>query len=297
MDPTFALQAKTASKIVVRHREMIAAISAGQSYTADVPLVVKFGINPGLDGTCPWLSQVANAYEKYRALNVKMEFVPGQPVTAASTVMMLPEYDVTDPPPINLIDASANQDVVQGQAFSKIVCNFTGLDSKRLFNTRQTLETNGTDIHEFDCANAYFMYAGSASFVGYVYISYSFELSIPQLDNNTTAVVARTPNGTLSAVGGYGTSLVSALPAFVSQTTIGGTHTNVTLHPKSIAALTDVLVTAVDGCTVSAGTPVGGATNIYNIMPTGTGNMTFDLANAATSGAIGFYDLTRLSWA
>lgn len=88
----------TRSATRTQHREFICDIYSTTAFT-----VQSFSINPGLAGTFPWLSAVAQCYEQYRLHGLVFEYKSTSAValnstnTALGTVIMATEYDSTKP--------------------------------------------------------------------------------------------------------------------------------------------------------------------------------------------------------
>lgn len=85
--------------IRVKKREFIAAINS----TASVFTLQSFPINPGLDGTFPWLSSIARNYEQYRINGMIFQFVSTSSDAIASTtalglgqVILATDYNAAD---------------------------------------------------------------------------------------------------------------------------------------------------------------------------------------------------------
>lgn len=85
--------------MIVRHREYIGDISGTESF-----LLTEFALNPGLQRTFPWLSQIAGAFEQYRWRGLIFEYKStcSDAILATSTtpgigtVIMGTDYNVND---------------------------------------------------------------------------------------------------------------------------------------------------------------------------------------------------------
>lgn len=84
--------------VVVRHREYIADITASSAFTLQ-----SYPINPGLQGSFPWLSQVAEAFEEYYITGMVYEYktLSADYTTASSAalgfVCMATQYNAYNP--------------------------------------------------------------------------------------------------------------------------------------------------------------------------------------------------------
>lgn len=80
---------------IVRHKEYVGDVLGSTGFTIQSTL----DINPGLTGTFPWASQIANAYEEWELLGCLVEFVStsgtavGSTSTALGEVMISSEYN------------------------------------------------------------------------------------------------------------------------------------------------------------------------------------------------------------
>lgn len=85
---------------VVRHREYLGEVYAAEAFTN-----TRYELNPGLETTFPWLSQVALAFEQYRFRGLLFEFnstssdavLSTATSSSLGTVSMATEYDVLEP--------------------------------------------------------------------------------------------------------------------------------------------------------------------------------------------------------
>lgn len=88
--------------IIVRHREYLGDIYSTKNFT-----IQTWNVNPGLLSTFPWLSQMASAYEQYKLRGMIFEFnstssdsiLSSATSTALGTVVMMTDYDISDPIP------------------------------------------------------------------------------------------------------------------------------------------------------------------------------------------------------
>lgn len=85
--------------IVVLHKEYIRDIPQTNNFTSN-----PFTINPGLENTFPWLSQIADAYEEYRIRGCVFTFKTTttpynqeQKSLGLGTVMLAAQYNVNNP--------------------------------------------------------------------------------------------------------------------------------------------------------------------------------------------------------
>lgn len=69
MSPPEIVNSFNNQSTIIRHREYLGDITSSQNFE-----IVKFPINPGQEGTFPWLSQIAKAFTEYRFRGLVFEF-------------------------------------------------------------------------------------------------------------------------------------------------------------------------------------------------------------------------------
>lgn len=70
-------------------------------------VVTPYALNPGVASTFPYLSTIAPSFEQYRFHRLSFEYIPRVPATAMGNVMLIPEYDPSDPPPGDEVSAAS----------------------------------------------------------------------------------------------------------------------------------------------------------------------------------------------
>lgn len=73
--PMFQSAGDEAGALIISHREYVGDIFAPPTATVDDFTVQSFPLNPGLEQTFPWLSQIAQNYEEYEMKQCVFEFV------------------------------------------------------------------------------------------------------------------------------------------------------------------------------------------------------------------------------
>lgn len=100
MSPPMIQNSINSDGVIVRHREYIADIQSSQNFMNH-----NLPINPGLTGTFPWLSQIANAFEQYRFRGLIFEFkslaadalISGADNIGQGSVIMATQYNSLSP--------------------------------------------------------------------------------------------------------------------------------------------------------------------------------------------------------
>lgn len=97
------IQTMAGNRTRVQHREMVGTftVPSGTSGFWRDPTSIA---TPGYDGNpsnsfmFPWLSTIANSYERYRFRSLKIDLISSQASTASGRVYMAWDYDYDDPP-------------------------------------------------------------------------------------------------------------------------------------------------------------------------------------------------------
>lgn len=101
MSPPQVVNSMKRGGYIVRHREYICDVSPSVAFTMQT-----FALNPGLQSSFPWLSQMANSFEEYKWRGLLFEFksMSSDAVFSASsssalgTVVMATQYNSLAPP-------------------------------------------------------------------------------------------------------------------------------------------------------------------------------------------------------
>jgi hypothetical protein len=154
---------------VFKHREHVADIIATSSFT-----VQSFPINPGLQSSFPWLSQVAQAYEQYAFIRLVYEYKSlsaNSTNTAPGYVIMATNYNSLD----GLFPDKATMENYQfansgkpGTSFiHPVQCSRDETPISNLY-VRTTNIANGTDVRLYDLGLFQIATGGSSSALGLI---------------------------------------------------------------------------------------------------------------------------------
>lgn len=168
--------------IRVKHREMIgysAMMNVGFSIDADCPLF----INPSIPGTFPWLSSIADSYEKWRPVEVRMVYVPMVSTNTAGNIIMACDYDATDQLPTTSVGLEQNKTAVSGPVWSTLSLELSArdmLENVKAYYTGPAL-TPG-DRRQAYAGQLIIGYDGITTVqqIGKFYMEYVIDLLIPQ---------------------------------------------------------------------------------------------------------------------
>jgi len=101
MSPPMITNSVVTGGVILRHREYLRDISAATNFTN-----LQFDVNPGINATFPWLSQIATSFEQYKFRGLVFEFksmaadvvLSNAASTALGTVIMGTKYNVLELP-------------------------------------------------------------------------------------------------------------------------------------------------------------------------------------------------------
>lgn len=211
---------------IVRHREYIGDVLATTAYTNNSYLV-----NPGLNRTFPWLSQLANAFELYRLRGVIFEYnstssdalLSSATSTALGTVVMATEYDIADTQYSNKRDMLASQYSCSSKPslsfIHPIECK-KSLSAQTMLFTRGVAVPTGYDPRLYDFCRFNIATEGmqaAGGILGELWVVYEVELFKQQF--NFLGLADHFKFGTISSSRPLGTVIGSNLS---SGGTIGG---------------------------------------------------------------------------
>jgi len=97
-----------AGAIRVRHREFIKNVTSDHTFESGV---LALGINVGDTEMFPWLSKIANGYERYCVNSMTISYEPFVSTTESGAVIMQVDYDPADEAPTS----KSNMPIVWGQ--------------------------------------------------------------------------------------------------------------------------------------------------------------------------------------
>jgi hypothetical protein len=161
--------------VTIKHKEYIGEVTGNTTFSAS-----SFTVQPGLAATFPWLSGIANNFEKYSIKNIQLHYINISATSERGRITLAYDKDALDSAPDNKVDMFSYSGVVEGAVWAPlnldIKCN-----SGMLF-TRQGTVT-GSDLKTYDngqiivgVSNT----ADSTTVVGELFISYEIELTTPQ---------------------------------------------------------------------------------------------------------------------
>lgn len=175
--------------MTVTHREFVSEITGSTAFT-----IQEFNINPGAEGTFPWLSYLAQGFENYKFQGLVFEFkttsgtAVGSTNTALGVVVAATNYDVTDPifgtrRQMEAYEFSTS--CVPSQSMVHPVECAPGKNTlTRLYNRSEGEGINTGDLRFHDMGNLFIATEGmqaDGKVVGELWVSYICELTKPKM--------------------------------------------------------------------------------------------------------------------
>lgn len=194
------------TSIRVSNREMVSAVIDNGFIDGAVGSFVNssFMINPGMSGTFPWLSGIANNYETWKIHHVTFEYIPECATSTPGSIRMMIDPDSKDVAPQTVADMMANQIKSDLQPYMKSSVTITRKNVR--FYDRPLLVTNtwpppvSTTAAGFDQAEylSGFFYLSTGGIgltgtgVGRLFVTYDIELfnPCPRRPTGSPAVIA-----------------------------------------------------------------------------------------------------------
>lgn len=232
--PIFA--GKTGTRL--RHREFIADISGSTTFNLS-----SYFLNPGLDATFPWLSNIAYNFEQYRFHGLIFEFrttsatAVSSTNTALGTVIMATDYDDLDAVFSNKQQMEAYEFSVStvpcANAIHPIECSPRETPLPKLwvrtgsYSSYSTVDPRLYDMGRFQVATTGMQ---AAATIGELWVSYDVEFFKPKLasynsntlswhaygQNTSGSVVLYNP--TVSSTSSLGITLYGSAPGYTGIT-------------------------------------------------------------------------------
>jgi len=174
--PTFR---GVANGVRIQHTEFVSELQyAGNT---DFNVTMSLPINPGIPTTFPWLSGVADLFEKYIVHSLRFHTQPALPSSTAGSIYMEIDYNAADPSPPNKAEFMSSMSAVSGSIWSPV--ELSG-DLKRVNICERFVRIGSTpantDVKTYDVGTLFVATQGySTGPSGNLYVSYDISLIIP----------------------------------------------------------------------------------------------------------------------
>lgn len=171
-------------------------------------------LNPGLTSIFTFLAPIAAQFEQYSCAKLVAIWVPIVGTSTQGDVLLVPNYDGSDPPPVSEVQAANNFGTKEFPCWVPETMVFDvkammGLGPRRFVRQSQV----AGDIKTFDIGTLAVCTtneSGTAA-VGKLYLDYSFEFFIPQTDPSTSTLPLYNSLMTLTNAQTFTTAVAAAL--------------------------------------------------------------------------------------
>lgn len=171
----------------ISHRELVHKYGSAGTGFQDKFFYVNAGLGPSGDSTSisgvfPWLSTIANAFERYKFKRLRFEYEPTCGTTEPGTYAMAVDYGITDAQPASLAALSAYIGATHGNVYRPMTMSVQGASGqeKKLL-TRAAAWATGTSRQDYDLCVLNLCSDDVASTKGgNIYVDYEVELYLPQ---------------------------------------------------------------------------------------------------------------------
>jgi hypothetical protein len=165
--------------VIIRHREYIGDLQS----TSDFTVIGSFPMNPGFENTFPWLSLIAQRFEKYRFRKLSFSYETDSPTIASGSIMLVPDFDANDPAPFTKAQALSFKSSVRTQVWERVGVSIKAEDLKALpqYYVRSGVVPGSTDIKTYDVGNMFVCSSGNSgtAYGGELWVEYDVELIAP----------------------------------------------------------------------------------------------------------------------
>jgi hypothetical protein len=181
MATTGARFSRRSDGVNITHREFLGNLANTNGFSQ--PLTV-YPLNPGIPTTFPWLSNIAAQYDQYRFRSLRFLYITRCATIQSGSVILAPDYDASDPPPISEVQITTYKDVVEDVPWRNIVCTLSIPDLHAMGPRKfvRTFVVSFADIKTYDCGNLFIATVGTdTNALGKIWVEYSVELYAPTL--------------------------------------------------------------------------------------------------------------------
>jgi hypothetical protein len=168
--------------LTVDHCEYIAEVSKSIVFTS-----TTFPLNPGQYQTFPWLSTIAQQFEKYEFSRLQFEYSTESPSIAGGIIILGTDWDASDPPAVGKQELYSFPDTVSSPVWENCVYTASPAELRALGKrfVRPGANPPNTDIKLYDIGNFQIASqgAGGNAVSGELRVSYTVRLYEPQLNS------------------------------------------------------------------------------------------------------------------
>jgi hypothetical protein len=198
----------------IRHREYIQDISANTG-TPSTFKVESLDLNPGRPATFPWLSQVAQRFEKYKFEKLHFDYETEAPSTLGGTLVLAVDYDASDRAPLSKQQAMAYQNSARSSPWNmcKHISSKENLSQQKAYFVRSRALGANCDIKLYDVGKLHVISQGittASAELGELYVEYDIVLQTPALNGIVISGGMATSGGTKTNANPFGDDAIVA---------------------------------------------------------------------------------------
>lgn len=147
----------------------------------------RLRLNPGSQGTFPWLSGVAKNYESYRFKKLRFTFITRCSTSSEGTLYLSPDYDAADAQPTSEVVLANNSDTKESPVYRNVTVVLNPEKMNRLYKAHSVMDDarfagTSQDVKTLDVGQLFI--AGEFNFnpqkLGKLMVEYEVELYEPQ---------------------------------------------------------------------------------------------------------------------
>ncbi len=273
----------------IRHRELVTTVTGTAAFT-----VSQYSINPGIQSTFNWLSQIAVNWERYHINKMFFEYIPRCATTEVGNVTIAPDYDANDSAPLSSTALLNYQNAVDDVPWKQIICHINPPSSDSIPSryVRIGALATGLDITLYDAGTLNIATENtSTNSLGKLFVEYDITFSIPQSlapgESNQMGVFYNSTSTGVAIGAHMGTTAVSYGRIGISGTANVFTLTNLVIGGQYIIHYFCYAATWTTAPTMTATSGMTSATNTLTVQG-GTVAGVSDLEFIATSTTASF---------
>jgi hypothetical protein len=167
------------ARTIIKHSEYVGDVFGSVAFT----IAMTLNCNPGLPNAFPWLSQIANAYQKFCIKGIQYRFNTEAPSTITGSIFLSPEYNPQDPAPITKMETFQNENTAKTVPWRSVNCKIP-TKYLRVYNDYFIRAGNlalNQDLKTYDPLVMYVCTQGqaNANMCGEIWVDYEIELINP----------------------------------------------------------------------------------------------------------------------
>lgn len=172
----------------IKHREYLGEVNSVTGLEFATPDVRYLEINPGLVSAFPWLSAIANRFDYYTLNSVRFHFSASCGTMTAGSVILAPDYDVSDYTPESVFELQTMQGTVRTSAWKSIDLTCSPPLLKNMVKER-LVRSGAIEAVSYSLYDSMVLYYATVGFtgginVGSLWVEYDVSLRSPSIDNH-----------------------------------------------------------------------------------------------------------------